>query len=132
MSNNFEDVRIIGVDDDNIRECTNGSLECPFLLSAEPDYIWVSMFEEVCRLKIVSYKRDGFIKSDRLIVRMGPNDNTQRLLVYFKEVVSDTNIKYKRDYLRQIYLRQFYQSQQEQKRQQEIEKFKKGIDNLEF
>ena len=94
MSEEARDIKIIGVDKNEIRESNEykGIWLIPFKLSAAPDESWGRNFYEVHQKTSADMKRKANVVDDCIVVCIAGTDDQQKVLDALKVDVLNTNV----------------------------------------
>lgn len=133
MEEFHEDIKIIGVDKDRIREsaAVKGAWVIPFKLSAAPDESWARHFYELHRKNADLKKKETKLTGNCIEVSFEDLDDQQKILDVLNREVKEANTLYKDVNTQKQKMRDDMKTLQ-QKQLDKLQKLKEDSDKLKF
>lgn len=124
---NFEDIKIIGLDEKSSKKIDNNKLfEINLILSSSAPIEWIDYFDKAWKSHIYLMKRKAFVLGNILTIICVPDELGKYHLPELNKIIDETNKWYK-EYLYQKKLKQMKEEQKEKEDRELLCKLKENL-----
>jgi len=133
MSEESQQVKVVGVDKEGIRTCSDKKDQwiVPFTLSIKPDQSWQEKFYEAQKSDSDPMSRKAQLQEKSILVQVSGVDDLQKILDALKVTVTEANVLCEKDFQRKLKIRRELEELQKKQRDA-TQKFKDDSDKLVF